>query len=152
MNGVTTSESRSYISTPDINRQQLELATTFFRCKVCYTSITYPRILVHGCTHDLRCTWRNIDIDDSRSVLWKSLGDEPWNLGGDRIGFDKRVHPAAKQVMECCQQNPDTATGREMDELDPRLECSSCFDTGSGRLVMGWRVAVRILLDVLELG
>lgn len=149
MNEVTASESQSYISTPDITRQQLELATTFFKCKVCHTTITYPRILVHGCTHDLRYTWRDTD---PRSVLWQSLGDETWNLGGDRVGFDKRAHPAARQVVECCQKNPDIATAREMDELDPRLECTNCFDTGSGRLVMGWRVAVRILLDILELG
>lgn len=151
INGVTASESQSYVSTPDINRKQLELATTLFRCKVCYTPITYPRILVHSCTHDLRYTWRNIDADDPRSILWQSLGDEPWNLGGDRVGFDKRVHSAARQIIEYCQQNPDTVTAREMDELDIRLECSSCSDVVSGRLVMGWRQAVWILLDILAL-
>lgn len=147
MNKTISPESEAYVSTPDVNRKQLELATTIFKCKICINPITYPRILVHNCTHDNHTFWR--DSDDLQYALWRNLNDEPWHI--ERVGFEKRAHLAARQVMECCQQDPDTVTAGEMDELDLWFECTRCFND-SGRLVMGWKTAVPVLLDIHELG
>ena len=73
---------------------------------------------------------------------------KPWNMGGDRIGVDKRTMPAARPVVECCGLDPDTTTAQEMDELDARLECKTCLDVAT-RYVMSWRAAVRMILVFL---
>jgi hypothetical protein len=125
------------------NREQLELATTWFQCKHRCGSISYPRILIHSCTHDVRYTWGCPDNDDLRPILWEYLRDEPWNRGGERVGYNARTEIVGRLVVESCGLDPDTTTAEAMDDLDARIECLTCISETSGRLIMGWRVAVR---------
>lgn len=46
-----------------VDRTPLELATTFFRCNWCTEPISYPRILMHRCLRNRRCT--DTDEDDN---------------------------------------------------------------------------------------
>jgi hypothetical protein len=137
---VESEHSQSNGSDGENNRKQLELATSLFQCKICCGTIPYPQILIHACTHDLRYTWRH--SDDPRCALWCNLLDEPWNIGGEKIGIDNQAKPAGRLIVETCGLDPDTATAQEMDDLDPRLECVKCYSEMSGRLIMGWKMAV----------
>ncbi|KIM79642.1 hypothetical protein PILCRDRAFT_823182 [Piloderma croceum F 1598] len=137
---VTPSGSRRNESQPQHDHTQLELATTFFQCKICNTSISYPRILVHSCVHSLRDYWR--DYDEFRCKLWLNLDDEPWNFAGDRIGIYLRGGPPAREIVMSCGLDPDTTTAKQMDDLDARFECLGCYSEYHGRLIMAWRTAV----------
>jgi len=126
-------------SQPGSDRMQLERATTLFECKQCGTTVSYPRILMHHCTHSY--SWHNHDVDDPRSILWEILLDVPWNLGG-KVGVKVQGKVIASQIVQSCGLDPDTASSQEMDELDARFECVKCFSDKSGRYIMGWRMAV----------
>jgi hypothetical protein len=134
---------------PKNDHKQLELTTTIFKCRFCYTSIAYPRILVHSCMHILRESYR--DYEDPRFILWRNMEDEPWNFGGNRVEIDSRALPAAKVVLESCALDPATTTTKEMDDLDARFECLKCYDEKSKRLIMGWRTAVWYLCFLLDI-
>jgi hypothetical protein len=127
-------------SSPVDNRALLELATTSFRCRICSSTILYPRILVHSCTHSLRLSWR--DYDDSHSILCRNIDDEPWNFAGDRVSVDEQGKIAANLVVRSCGLDPSTTSASEMDDLDARFECTVCSNVHLGRLVMGWTAAV----------
>ncbi|KIM79606.1 hypothetical protein PILCRDRAFT_549999 [Piloderma croceum F 1598] len=133
-------ESQLNESQPENNRALLELATTFFHCKSCSGMISYPRILVHSCTHVY--SWRHREVNDPRYTLWGILTDVPWNLGGDIIGIKEGAKESGSLVVKSCGLDPDTASTQEMDNLDARFECESCVNS-SGRLIMEWRMAVQ---------
>jgi hypothetical protein len=134
---------------PENDRTQLELATTLFQCKICYTQISYPRILVHSCMRTLRHSYR--DYDDPQSILWRNMVEEPWNLGGGRVGISGKGKLAARLVLESCGLDPGTTTANDMDDLDARFECLRCHNEIRGRSFMGWRAAVCYLCFNLDL-
>jgi hypothetical protein len=135
----TPPESQLNESQPENNRARLELATTFFLCKSCSGMISYPRILVHNCTHVY--SWRYREVNDPRNTLWGILTDVPWNLGGNIIAVKDGAKESGSLVVKSCGLDPDTTSTQEMDNLDARFECESCVSSG-GRLVMEWRTAV----------
>lgn len=125
-----------------IDRTQLDLAVTQFQCKLGGHTISYPRILIHSCTHSLLPDWRVPSPRDPCRAMWQSLKEEPWNHDGDRVGIDQRIKPHLTKLIECCGLDPNVVTNDQMDELDARFECISCLYPASGRLAMGWRMAV----------
>ena len=135
----TPTESQVKESQPANNRALLELATTFFHCKSCSAMMSYPRILVHNCTHVY--SWRHRELNDPRSSLWGILADAPWNLGGLVVGVKEGAKESGSLVVKSCGLDPDTTSTQEMDNLDARFECESCVSP-SGRLTMEWRMAV----------
>jgi hypothetical protein len=143
--GTAPDKSQSSESLNENDRKQLELATTIFRCRVCYLLIPYPRILVHSCVHGLRYSRNN--SEETCSKLWQNMDDEPWNFGGDRVGIAELGKTATRLVVISCGLDPDTTTAVAMDDLDARFEGLTCYDWTPGRLVMGWRAAVCYLIS-----
>lgn len=111
----------------------LGLATTFFRCKWCTDSITYPRVLVHKCLQD--------NHSDGGGVLGTN-GHQPWNCNHNQVSFDGDASNAAKGIISICGEDPETVSAITMDELDRRVECLRCVHPSQGRLVMRWKMAV----------
>jgi hypothetical protein len=122
----------------------LRLATTWFSCRDCQEPIGYPRVLAHG--HANAFDYRDRRSDDTPE-MFQSLNCDLWNRNGNRIGFHLQAYEAARMVVTACGLDPDMTTAEVMNEKDPILACSACYDaTGGpngGKLVMRWRRAVR---------
>ena len=144
---VGTEESIKTETVPevDIDLSSLELATTWFHCWNCTEPIGYPRVLVHGHATSFRYGSRiEASVDH-----FQNLGCEVWNHRGDRVWFYTQAHAAARPIIAACGLDPDVATAREMDELEPMIECLTCYNIeirynlDTGRHAMRWRRAVR---------
>jgi hypothetical protein len=109
----------------------LDLATTVFSCKRCSKPLFYPRVLSHACPTQTH--FGNSPVLDSTI----------WDGGGlDEVAYD----PAhAIKVVTAFGKDPATATTKEMDEYNQRVECLRCrIDLRiPRRLFMPWRLAVR---------
>lgn len=132
----------------DISR--LLLATTFFRCCECHEyCIPYPDVLAHNCGNSLDVAL-NLDLSKDgdphvKQDTVEQMGLKPWNLEGG-ISFSERAHERAKIVVNACGFNPKTAMGTDLDKEDLMLDCTFCATQSwpPGRLVMGWKKAVRV--------
>lgn len=120
------------------DREQLDLVTSQFHCQKCCRVIAYPRILIHKCMTTYGPN-RYDGLDKTLDRIWNNLSYQPWN-------FNNRLREArskARRIIAYCLKEPDSTTSKEMDQLDPRLECSHCSSVNrGGRLAMDWRSAV----------
>ncbi|KAF9046734.1 hypothetical protein BJ165DRAFT_1527800 [Panaeolus papilionaceus] len=69
------------------------------------------------------------------------LQSVPWNSGNRNLRFDRESYDALCSVMIFLGLDPDTATLKEVQNLDPMIECVKCNDLGQGRLIMNWTQA-----------
>jgi hypothetical protein len=94
-------------------------------------------------------SYRHGKLEEQVSQCFIALGSEPWNFGGERVGFDATAHRNAVAVVLACGLDPDTATRQEMNEKDYWLECLECSERGynlGGQKVMNWQSTVRSAL------
>lgn len=127
--------------TLDSDHQQLELATTFFGCRICQSAVQYPGVLMHRCLRVPRPFYNH--QDDIQNMLWASLKNEPWNYGGDRVNLNIKAIGVARQLVKCFEMDPNTTTAQEMDKIGGIVECIPCEKLDSTkRLAMDWRNAV----------
>lgn len=124
---------------------RLELATTFFTCILgCPEPLGYPRVLNHKCANcvvDLP-TFELVSADRTQA-LSATLGEEPWNLRGDRIMFDPKASLAAHKTVETVGLDPYCTTAKRMDELDVWFGCPVC-STDELKCLMSWDAAVSV--------
>lgn len=122
---------------------RLELATTFFTCALgCSEPIGFPRVLSHKCANYLvhLPTFELVSADKIQA-LSATLGEEPWNLRGDRIAFNPKASLAAHKIVEIVGLDPYCATAKRMDELDVWFGCPLC-STDELKCLMSWDAAV----------
>lgn len=126
---------------------RLELATTFFTCALgCPEPLGFPRVLVHKCTNCVvqMPTFEIVNADWTQA-LSATLGEEPWNLRGDRIMFSPRASLAAHRIVEIVGLDPYCTTAKRMDELDVWFGCPFC-STDELKCLMSWNAAVSLHL------
>ena len=124
---------------------RLELATTFFTCALgCPEPLGFPRVLTHKCTN---CVVQVPTFDlvstDRTQALGATLGEEPWNLRGDRIVFNVKASLAAHNIVEVVGLDPYCTTAKRMDELDVWFGCPLC-STDELKCLMSWDAAVSL--------
>ena len=125
---------------------RLELATTFFTCALgCPEPLGFPRVLTHRCTNCLFQvpTFELVGTDRSQA-LSATIGEEPWNLRGDRVSFNPKALLAAHKIVEIVGLDPYCTTARRMDELDLWFGCPLC-STDELKCLMSWDAAVSLL-------
>ncbi|KAL1716135.1 hypothetical protein EV715DRAFT_255460 [Schizophyllum commune] len=124
--------------------QFVNLATTFFECKVDSDSkrsddthtIGYPHILV------TEYATRPHYGDDKRDELVYVMDETPWNFQGERVVFDAVAHKLARDVVKLAGLDPEKATRGDMDARDAWFVCTGCSKRGYRR-VMQWYQAIR---------
>ena len=124
---------------------RLELATTFFTCTMgCPEPLGFPRALIHKCTNYIVQvpTFELVSADRSQA-LSATLGEEPWNLRGDRIVFSPKASLAAQKIVETVGLDPYCTTAKRMDELDLWFGCPLC-STDEVKCLMSWDAAVSL--------
>ena len=124
---------------------RLELATTFFTCVLgCPEPLGFPRVLGHKCANCVLHlpTFELVSADRTRA-LSATLGEEPWNLRGDRIAFNPRASLAAHKIVEIVGLDPYCTTAKRMDELDVWFGCPLC-STDELKCIMSWDAAVSL--------
>lgn len=122
---------------------RLELATTFFTCVLgCPEPLGFPRVLSHKCANCVLHvpTFELVNADRTQA-LSATLGEEPWNLRGDRITFNLKASLAAHKIVEIVGLDPYCTTAKRMDELDVWFGCPLC-STDELRCLMSWDAAV----------
>ena len=124
---------------------RLELATTFFSCTMgCPEPLGFPRVLVHKCTNCIvRVPTFELVSADRSQALSATLGEEPWNLRGDRIVFNPKASLAAHKIVEIVGLDPYCTTAKRMDELDLWFGCPLC-STEELKCLMSWDAAVSL--------
>ncbi|TFK76262.1 hypothetical protein BDN72DRAFT_227118 [Pluteus cervinus] len=125
------------------NVQHLALATTYFKCGDCREPISYPRILVHACTYNLRHGYRN--REDDIALIFEKLKAESWSTTGNRVKFYQDAQIAASVVVSVCEFDPQTTTSAAMDEAQSWLECTGCSVAKKSKKpknVYTWRSAI----------
>ncbi|RDB24012.1 hypothetical protein Hypma_008636 [Hypsizygus marmoreus] len=131
----------------DIDTRHIDLATTFFCCNRHDFSepIGQGKILAHPGA----ISRRKMQIEDSPYLtrLFDDFRQEFWNYRGDRVAFHEPAFLAARSILVSCGLNPESTSAREMDVLDPLMECASCTSSKDGRLVMTWRRGVVHAID-----
>jgi hypothetical protein len=132
-------------SNKDISR--LWLATTLFKCDRVRDPIPYADIFVHpGASSYL--PWKSRAGPEERR-LFEDFRQEFWNHNQDRVSFHERASQVASCIVEMCNLDPATTTGKDMDALNPFIGCASCRDPDNplnDTLIMTWRRAVRLFL------
>lgn len=164
---------------PGATLAHLRLASTVFICaghtgpygSPCAERLTYPRVLVHGCTSSreyrspagpiwLATRYKDrhtttgaesepadsTSSDDGTLMAIQYLGSVPWNYGGGRIAFSVSGSRNARAAVEACGLDPEVATVSDMDTLNPILECRDCLSDHAGRLMMRWMQTVCLIL------
>ncbi|KAH9483672.1 hypothetical protein JR316_0003142 [Psilocybe cubensis] len=133
----------------------LNLATTIFYCSLCggdgfsispADPIRYPRIINHNCAFyhlpDFSCDGagdsKEIDID----ICGQITGCTSWNRF-KVLKMNKEDFKALAEIVIMCGLDPQTATGDDMDALDPIFECVSCNSPELGRTTMRWSLVPR---------
>jgi len=124
---------------------RLELATTFFTCVLgCSEPLSFPRVLAHKCTNCVvQVPTFELVNADRINALSATLGEEPWNLRGDRILFNPKASLAAHKIVEIVGLDPYCTTARRMDELDVWFGCPLC-STDELKCLMSWDAAVSL--------
>jgi hypothetical protein len=122
---------------------RLELATTFFTCTLgCSEPLGFSRVLDHKCaTCVVHLPTFELVNADRTQALSATLGEEPWNLRGDRIVFNPKASSAAQRVIETVGLDPYCTTAKRMDELDVWFGCPLC-STDEMKCLMSWDAAV----------
>ena len=124
---------------------RLELATTFFTCALgCSEPLGFPRVLTHKCTNCVvQVPTFELVSTDRTLALSATLGEEPWNLRGDRIVFGHKASLAAHKIIEIAGLDPYCTTAKRMDELDAWFGCPLC-STDDLKCLMSWDAAVSL--------
>ena len=124
---------------------RLELATTFFTCVLgCPEPLGFPRVLGHKCANCiLRLPTFELVSAYRTQALSATLGEEPWNLRGDRIDFNPQASLAAHKIVEIVGLDPYCTTAKRMDELDVWFGCPLC-STDELKCLMSWDAAVSL--------
>ncbi|PPR02534.1 hypothetical protein CVT24_001960 [Panaeolus cyanescens] len=77
-------------------------------------------------------------------TIYRTFKTAPLNSNGE-ISFTRKRYKAACQVSTLCGLDPTTATLADVLEIDSVIECISCNDFHTGRLMMRWIAAVQHL-------
>ncbi|CAA7260695.1 unnamed protein product [Cyclocybe aegerita] len=123
----------------------LDLATTFFRCgnciwggKVTQYGIQGTDALTHKCSKSSSSVGSVVGkFDAEGQALKETLKEGVWN-SDQEISFDENSRGIMAEVVKACGLDPLTTTAKEMEELDPLIECLDCNDECEGRAVMKW--------------
>ncbi|KAH9915667.1 uncharacterized protein B0H18DRAFT_1215366 [Fomitopsis serialis] len=109
----------------------LELATTMFRCSVCAAYLFFPNLLAHQCQRSSPAEQNTF----AQFVHSKSDGYR-FEYGSAFSPRLREYEPSeqARQIIRFCGKDPNTATAKDMDELDIRLI--------RGKVIMTWRTAM----------
>lgn len=120
----------------DINESLLQLATTFFSCRLCLRDepLTYPRVLIHRCA---TTTHGTIGIDEDQLVVRRLLDCSYWN-SGNFITLDAQKIESLSEAIKLCGLDPKSATREDMDKQNPIFECLTCNDLRKGRCTLSW--------------
>ncbi|CAA7260703.1 unnamed protein product [Cyclocybe aegerita] len=121
----------------------LDLATTFYQCTNCSHDddmrygLHYIDAMTHKCA---KSTKHNSTVDnlDAEAIALKCrLNEQVWNAN-HVIVFDERARIIMTEVVKACGLDPMTTTAKEMQALDPIIECLECNHKSKGRAVMRW--------------
>ncbi|KAK0486349.1 hypothetical protein IW261DRAFT_1455036 [Armillaria novae-zelandiae] len=117
----------------------LNLATSFFKCKFCHRLCQYPYVLAHSCTllyrQDTfdRDNWKDYALGNllqcGNARIWSA---SQYTVDGEAL---KRV----QFIIQACGLQPETATHEDMDSLNCRVICNDCSTVES--FVMQWQIA-----------
>lgn len=123
------------------SKLNLALATTFFRYGENDEPIHAQDVLKHPNLFP-RYNWGS-QLSTAQRELFNDFGHATWNFNNS-LSFHEPAVLAARLVLSSCapKVNPDLATADELDQWNPLLECTACYDNILGRLVMTWRQAV----------
>lgn len=124
---------------------RLELATTFFACALgCPEPLGFLRVLSHKCANCvLHLPTFELVNADRTYALSATLGEEPWNIRGDRITFSPKASLAAQKIVEIVGLDPYCTTAKGMDELDVWFGCPLC-SVDERKCLMSWDAAVSV--------
>jgi len=134
-------------SVPEATIDSLDVASTVFVCMHCLGCLWYPQVLNHFCLNWPleRLFFRRPDPDFDPG-LQLFLGD-PWSTSA--LGFSESSSRMMNAILQACDL-PATSTVKDLDRLDPILECSECNNLERGRLFARWRRLVRCLLLLIS--
>lgn len=148
--------------------QQIQLATTVFRCKVssnddmdaiyhvlyggahngrsACANLFYPDVLSHRClsrTSTYSTSYRN---DESLHLERVVSSRRSWTC--ERLVVDEKAKALMEDIVKFCKLDPATATAKDLDDLDIWLGCPDCAswttDTDKAKApVYKWRAAIK---------
>ncbi|KII84075.1 hypothetical protein PLICRDRAFT_367809 [Plicaturopsis crispa FD-325 SS-3] len=121
----------------------LQLAIALFRCTHCnqHTPLTSTEAMAHRDIAYLGLARSLSEADKHFLQAFIVHNCQPWREKYDNFIHDASLDRAARNVVAACGQDPDNTTAREMDALDPWLECQQCCRERRTESVMHWRLA-----------
>ncbi|KDQ60883.1 hypothetical protein JAAARDRAFT_31885 [Jaapia argillacea MUCL 33604] len=132
------------VITPE-DESKLSLATTFFTCSNCtHEVIDYERATAHECMSKYYRVRECMDHDPETRDLIEDLRIAPWTTAGNPLSISQRDSTFAAVLLQLCGKDPAVTTAAEMEELDPRFECTHCTNKHipGGHHLMTWHCAI----------
>lgn len=139
-------------SRPNASPADLHLATSVFECTGCLDAtnprsnavrMIYPQMFYHSC-----CLWHRQPVKSRsderikayRPRLSSRFTAGPWS--SQSITWSEIGSQNAKKIVETCSLDPDTTTIKDLDFVNPLIECC---EQHSVRIFMRWPFAVGIV-------
>ncbi|KDQ60887.1 hypothetical protein JAAARDRAFT_204681 [Jaapia argillacea MUCL 33604] len=126
---------------------RLYLATSCFTCRGCtpHVPLDYRRLLSHHCMS------RYHEFLEEGSDLRErclEMNCMPWSKA--RVKFDDIASKSVNDILKLCQKDATITTSAEFEDLDVRLECTTCSRVAgyySARVMMTPKAAVKHQLE-----
>lgn len=124
----------------------LDLAISYFECRVCKWAFRYPEVLAHRCP---RSHGNSYGYDDTIATAFEwaihSNGHpEPWS---STVFTVDHALEFSSIIVRVCGKDPDHATRQEMDAWGLRL-CYVRKSAPERRLIVPWRDAVGLIRSI----
>ncbi|KAE9411526.1 hypothetical protein BT96DRAFT_983257 [Gymnopus androsaceus JB14] len=131
-------------SIPTATAADLHLATSVFQCTECpsHYRMHYPQMFYHPCFSQ-NPPANSLSAERMKIYLYNT---GPWT--SRHIVLSESGSQIAKTILESCSLDPTTATVKDLQSVNPLIECTSCYinsDENSyeaGRAFMRWPSAL----------
>ena len=120
----------------------MHLATTLFNCRICRHFLTLDQAVAHSCR---TYTYGKEFVGDVAAVK-EAIGELPWKTSESILFLSDRLAPISR-VLQNCGFDPDTTTVKDVENIDPIIECLACSNITEGRLTMRWSGVVSSILS-----
>ncbi|KAI0779374.1 hypothetical protein C8Q74DRAFT_1258695 [Fomes fomentarius] len=123
--------------------EPLELAIAWFNCKYCRHYYRWPQITRHQCFRSNALTRQDDKYTDCvKKTIHSWNGDTTSDrlYTGSSLGISSMI-PYARNIIQTCGKDPDTATYAEMEKCGVRLRCCLCATFASQEL-FDWNAAI----------
>ncbi|EIN11006.1 hypothetical protein PUNSTDRAFT_133065 [Punctularia strigosozonata HHB-11173 SS5] len=118
------------LATPPPDVSCLDLATTWFRCKSCWTAkLGASRALAHHCLTEHRRLAKRPDEDPGLRALRDDIGSVCWN-DLDLLDYHQSMATISAALVELCGMDPATTTLGDV--VGVRFKCKKCEHAGRG--------------------